>query len=216
MAETATVFVVDDDASVRKALGRLLTSMELCVETFASAGELLTRDLSAVHGCILLDIKMPAVSGLDLQSKLLDAGIELPVIFLSAHADVPVAVRAMKAGAVDVLTKPFKGDQLLDTVRRAIATDEVRVAARRKYEDLRQRFGTLTPREHTVFSLVVSGMRNREIAVTLGTSLKTVKVHRARVMEKMQAPSLPELVRLAHFLGLLPSEIPEAGVPKVQ
>jgi FixJ family two-component response regulator len=200
MSQDATVFIVDDDASVRKALSRLFLSMHFRVEPCASASELLALDLQAAHGCILLDIQMPHVDGLELQVKLIEAGVGLPVIFLSGHADVSTTVTAMKAGAVDLITKPFNGTDLLDAVRRAIARDEVRLMAFQRHQDLRQRFETLTPREHAVFDLVVSGLRNKEVASTLGTSIKTVKVHRGRMMSKMQAPSLPELVRMANHL----------------
>jgi FixJ family two-component response regulator len=174
--------------------------MHFRVEPCASASELLALDLQAAHGCILLDIQMPHVDGLELQVKLIEAGVGLPVIFLSGHADVSTTVTAMKAGAVDLITKPFNGTDLLDAVRRAIARDEVRLMAFQRHQDLRQRFETLTPREHAVFDLVVSGLRNKEVASTLGTSIKTVKVHRGRMMSKMQAPSLPELVRMANHL----------------
>jgi FixJ family two-component response regulator len=198
-----TVFVVDDDVSVRKALARLFTSVGFGVETFPGAAELLVRSPSQEHGCVLLDIKMPGTTGVELQRMLKTARIEMPVIFLSAHADVPLTVRAMKEGALDVITKPFQEDCLLDAVRRAITLDAARNRARDEYQQLRHRFDMLTPREQTVMALVVTGKLNKEVALLIGTSVKTVKVHRAEVMTKMQASSLPELVRMADRLGPL-------------
>ena len=197
-----TVFVVDDDISVRTALARLFTSVGLQVETFSGAAELLARDLGSEHGCILLDIKMPKTSGIELQRQLKSSGVELPVIVLSAHADIPLTVEAMREGALDVITKPFREQTLLDAVDRAMAADEARHHERAESQQLRLRFAMLTPREEMVMNLVVAGKRNREVASIIGVSVKTVKVHRARVMAKMQAASLPELVRMANRLGL--------------
>jgi FixJ family two-component response regulator len=197
-----TIFVVDDDASIRRALTRLFASVGLRVETFAQAEELPARLSGAEHGCILLDIKMPRTTGLELQRTLREGGIELPVIFLSAYADVPLTVRAMKEGAHDVISKPFQESTLLDAVRRAIARDEARHRERGEYDEIQQRFATLTPRERTIMSLVVTGKLNKQTASLIGTSVKTVKVHRARVMAKMRAHSLPDLVRMADRLGL--------------
>ncbi|HVH25459.1 MAG TPA: response regulator [Vicinamibacterales bacterium] len=212
-----TVFVVDDDASVRRALTRLFSSVGLRVETFAGAADFIARGAGNEHGCLLLDIKMPTTSGLELQQQLETAGVAMPVIFLSAHADVPVTVRAMKKGALEVFTKPFQADALLAAVHRAIAVDAVRRRERTEYEMLRQRYERLTPREQTVMTKVVTGLLNKQVAGLMGTSEKTVKVHRARVMAKMEASSLPELVRMADRLGLSPGSpnTPE-GVPKVQ
>jgi FixJ family two-component response regulator len=216
-AATPTLFVVDDDASLRTALRRLFSSVGLRVETFASAAELLARNPVDEPGCILLDIKMPETTGLDLQRLLKDTHIELPVIFLSAHADVPLSVRAMKDGALDVITKPFREHALLDAVNRAIALDADRRQDRTEHQRIRQRFETLTPRQRTVMSLVVSGKMNKEIAALMGTSMKTVKAHRAQVMSRMQASSLPELVRLADRIRRLSeTAVIPAGVPKVQ
>ena len=212
-----TVFVVDDDASVRRALDRLFTSVGLRVETFAGAAELLARAPGGEHGCIVLDVKMPKTTGLELQQQLEGAGIVMPVIFLSAHADVPLTVRAMKTGALEVFTKPFQADVLLNAVHRAIAIDEVRRRERAEYDQLRQRFDTLTARERTVMAQVVTGLLNKQVAANLGTSEKTVKVHRARVMAKMAATSLPELVRMADRLGLSSQTTNTSDpVPKVQ
>ena len=211
-----TVFVVDDDASVRKALARLFTSIGVRAEVFAGAAEFLERAPRGEHGCILLDIKMPNTTGLELQRMLGGAGIDLPVVFLSAHADVPLSVRAMKDGALDVITKPFREHALLDAVRRAIALDQTRHAERAVYDHLLKRFGTLTPREQSVMGLVVTGKPNKEVATLLGISLKTVKAHRANVMVKMGASSLPGLVRMADRLGLSSDIFVAEGVPKVQ
>jgi len=212
-----TVFVVDDDASVRKALARLFTSVGLNVETFASAAEFLARAPGNEHGCIVLDIKMPKRTGIDLQQDLRAADIDLPIIFLSAHANVPISVQAMKDGALDIVTKPFQEQILIDAVRRAIAVDETRRREHDEYLELRNRFDLLTPREQSVMMLVVTGKLNKEVAALLGTSVKTIKVHRGHVMTKIRADSLPELVRMADRLGL-PARIPEVlgGVPKVQ
>ena len=218
LTPTPTVFVVDDDASVRKALSRLLMSAGLRVETFADAGEFLARAPQKEHGCILLDVRMPKVTGFDVQAQLAQAGIDLPIIFVSAYADVAQAVRAMKAGALDVFSKPFRDDALLDAVNRALAWDRARTEDRTHYEELRHRYSTLTAREREVMSLVVTGMPNKQVAGILGTSEKTVKVHRAHVVTKMQASSLPDLVRMADRLGVheaINNSEPER-VPKVQ
>ena len=213
-----TVFIVDDDASVRKALERLITSVGLRAETFGQASEFLDRAPADEHGCLLLDIRMPNMSGLELQGRLHDAAIELPVIVLSAHTDVPITVRAMKAGAFDVLLKPFQDQSLLDAVQKAIDADAVRHRELAQHRQLRQRYETLTPRERTVMAFVVAGNLNKQVADLMGTSEKTVKVHRARVMAKMQASSLPHLVRQADRLNLI-VELPASYamvVPKVQ
>jgi FixJ family two-component response regulator len=212
-----TVFVVDDDASVRKALSRLLASVGLRVEAFSSAADFLTRAPHGEHGCILLDVKMPAMNGLELQRLLLDAAIEMPVIFVSAHVDVPLTVRAMKDGAFEVLTKPFQDDVLLEAVRLALSRDEEHHRDHAEMEELRRRFQTLTPKQRQVMGMVVTGMLNKQIAGVLGTSEKTVKVHRAQVVSKMRASSLPELVRMADRLGLAEAkEVTAVTVPKVQ
>jgi FixJ family two-component response regulator len=203
-----TVFVVDDDASVRTALTRLFISVGMHVEVFAGAAELMTRAPRDEHGCVLLDIKMPGVTGIELQQQLKEAGIELPVVFLSAHADVPLTVRAMRGGALDVVTKPFREHTLLDAVHEAFALDATRHRNLGEYAAVQQRYETLTPREQTVMSFVVAGRRNREVASILGTSVRTIKVHRGRVMEKMQAASLPDLVRMADRLAPRNTPVP--------
>jgi FixJ family two-component response regulator len=197
-----TVFIVDDDASVRRALARLFASVGLSTETFEGARDFLARRPAKLRGCLLLDIKMPGMNGLDLQNWLLEHNIELPIIFVTAHADVPIAVRAMKGGAVEVFTKPFDESALLDAVSRALAQDEERSRAHRELEMLRERYDSLTSRERTVMGMVVTGTLNKQIASELGTSLKTIKAHRARVMEKMGAESLATLVRAAVRLGI--------------
>ncbi len=219
-----TVFIVDDDASVRKALVRLVISAGLRAEAFAGAAEFLARSPGGEHGCLLLDVKMPRTTGPELQRQLAENGIDLPVIFVSAHVDVPLTVRAMKDGAFEVLTKPFQDDVLLEAVRQAIARDDRRHRDRAEFEELRQRFETLTPKQREVMALVVTGMLNKQVAARLGTSEKTVKVHRAQVVVKMRASSLPDLVRMADRLGLpagnalSPTTGPDIdeGVPKVQ
>ena len=202
--QTATVLVVDDDASVRVALSRLLMSVGYRVETFAGAAEFLEKASRTARGCIVLDVKMPVTNGIELQRQLGGAGIDLPVIFLSAHVDVPLTVNAMKGGALEVIIKPFDEHQLLDAIQNAVEQDRMRYLHRIESVQLRQRLDAMSPRERTVMSLVVTGMLNKQIAALLGISEKTVKVHRAHVMTKMQASSLPELVRIADRLGLAP------------
>jgi FixJ family two-component response regulator len=198
-----TVFVVDDDPSVRTAVKRLLGSVGLPCETYSNAAEFLGRaDRGSMSGCLVLDVRMPGASGLDLQRILNRTGTDLPIIFVTAHADVPLTVRAMKAGALEVLTKPFDDQALLDAVYQALEQERVRSHDRDELQRLRERFETLTAREREVMGLVVTGMLNKQIAAELGTAEKTIKVHRAQVMHKMEADSLAELVRMADRLGL--------------
>ena len=197
---TPTVFVVDDDPSVRTAVKRLLASVGLQCETFSTAAEFLIRCELGVSGCLVLDVRMPGASGLDLQRILNQAETDLPVIFVTAHADVPLTVRAMKAGALEVLTKPFDDQALLDAVYQALEQERVRSHDREELHRLRDRFETLTAREREVMALVVTGLLNKQIAGELGTAEKTIKVHRAQVMHKMEADSLAELVRMADRL----------------
>ena len=198
-----TVFVIDDDAAIRDALQSLISSMKLHVELFGSAAEFLQRDRPDVPSCLVLDVRLPGISGLDFQRKLTEANQSIPVIFITGHGDIPMSVRAMKAGAVEFLTKPFHDQDLLDAIHVALERDR----ARRQHESemivLRERFESLTPREQEVLPLVVSGRLNKQIAAELGTSEITAKVHRASVMRKMQADSLPDLVKMAVRLGLL-------------
>jgi FixJ family two-component response regulator len=202
---SAVVFVVDDDPSVRRALARVLRSEGYTVETFASAAELLARDLGEQPSCVVLDLCMPGIGGLELQARLCAAGAEPAIVFLSGRADVPAAADAMKAGAIDFLVKPFQSDALLAAVRRALARDAAARRARSERDELAARHRWLTRREREVMTLVVDGLPNKRIADRLGTSEKTVKVHRARVMTKMAAPSLPELVRMSITLAGAPS-----------
>jgi FixJ family two-component response regulator len=198
VSEKPVVHVVDDDDSLRKAVTRLLHAAGYDVRAYASAGDfaLASREKDR-RGCVLLDVRMPGPSGLDLQEALAREDEPLPVIFLTAHGDVPTSVRAMKAGAVDFLTKPIKGDLLLGAVRTALARDLRLHTSREQLRDLRTRFAQLTPREREVFYLVVAGRLNKQIAVELGMAERTVKAHRGQVMAKMQVASVAELVHLA-------------------
>ena len=205
MLNTPTVFVVDDDPSVRTAVERLLMSVGLPCETFASAPEFLQRAEMGLNGCLVLDVRMPGPSGLDLQRMLVNSGNDIPIIFVTAHADVPLTVRAMKEGAIEVLTKPFDDQAFLDLVNSALKTAGERYQQRIKLESLRSRFETLTPREREVMALVVTGMLNKQIAGELGTTEKTVKVHRSQVMRKMEADSVAALVRMADVIGTMPT-----------
>lgn len=200
---TPTVFVVDDDASVRKSLTRLLASAKYTVEAFASAREFLQREPPAGPCCLVLDVRMPGQTGLDLQAALAGARHRMPIIFVTGHVDVPMSVRAMKAGATDLLTKPVDDTELLRAVQRALAKDAQDLTAEARVAAIDQRVNMLTPRELEVFALVVAGLLNKQIASELGISEKTVKVHRARVMEKMRAGSVAELVRLADRAGVI-------------
>ena len=196
------VFVVDDDASVRYAIRRLLESVGVSCETFASALEFLARVGTTTSGCIVLDVRMPGGSGLELQQKLNDMGCDLPIIFVTGYADVPVTLRAMKAGALDVITKPFEDQVLLDAVTQGLERDRVRHAQRVELHGLRTRFETLTAREREVMALVLAGLLNKQAANVLGTAEKTVKVHRGQVMHKMEAASFADLVRMGERLGI--------------
>lgn len=196
------VYVVDDDPSVRKALERLLRSAGHETKAFASALEFLEFAHPDAPGCLILDIKMPKVSGLELQDRLAEKGISLPIIFITGHGTVPASVRAFRAGAMDFLQKPFEDKELLDAVSRGIGKHRRARQEQNETKELRAKLDTLTPREREVFKLVVSGMLNKQIAFDLGTTEKTIKVHRGRVMEKMGAQSLADLVRFAEKLGV--------------
>lgn len=199
------VFVVDDDPSVATALKRLIRSVGLDAQTFRTAEEFLRVARPEVPACLVLDVRLPGVSGLDLQQKLVEAGLLIPVVFITGHGDIPMTVRAMKAGAVEFLPKPFREQDLLDAIQRAIRQDRSARQQRAEMLALRQRYESLTPREGEVFRLVASGMPNKQVAATLGMSEKTIKVHRGRIMHKMQAESLPDLVRMAGKLESTPS-----------
>jgi FixJ family two-component response regulator len=205
MSEPArSVFVVDDDISVREALRNLLRSVGLNVETFASAQEFLSKKHFDAPGCLVLDIRLQGVSGLDLQRRLIEAEIRMPVIFISAHADVPMAVRAMKAGAIEFLTKPFREQELLDAVHEAIERDRVERNREKETEALRNRYDSLTSREMEVLNLVIQGLVNKQIGIEIRVTEPTVKLHRSRMMRKMEASSLAELIRMAERLGIWP------------
>ena len=206
MAEgKAIVFVVDDDASVREGLGSLIRSTGLRVETFASAQEFLARSRADVPSCLVLDVRLPGLSGLDLQKRMAEVNIEIPIVFITGYGDVPTSVQAMKAGAVEFLTKPFADRDLLDAIQQAIKRDRVARRQQAEMAELYDRYDSLTPREREVMEWVVSGLLNKQIAAELGTSEITVKVHRGQVMQKMQADSLASLVRIAERLGIRPA-----------
>ncbi|MFQ5741779.1 MAG: response regulator transcription factor [Acidobacteriota bacterium] len=202
MISNGSVLVIDDDPSVRKALSRLIRSAGLEVETFSSAPEFLTFDIPDRPTCVVLDVRLPGLSGLDLQEELNRADLEIPIIFISGHGNVHMSVAAMKAGAVDFLEKPFHGDELLDAIKGALARDRRFRLERAERAEIRSRVNSLTPRERQVFELVVTGLLNKQIGFQLGASEKTIKVHRARVMRKMRAGSLADLVRLAEKVGI--------------
>ena len=199
----ATVHVVDDDASVRKSLSRLISEAGYRVQAYTSAGEFLARTPDVGPSCLVLDVRMPGATGLELQQTLAAAVHEIPIIFITGHGDISMSVKAMKAGAVDFLTKPFAARELLDAIERAVAKDARDLGTEARGDEIRGRLKRLTPRESQVFALVVTGMLNKQIAAELGVGEKTVKVHRARVMEKMQADSVATLVRLADALGII-------------
>jgi len=200
--EPPTVVVIDDDASVRKALDNLLRSVGLDVELFKSPQEFLQSNRPDRPGCIVLDVRFPGRSGLDMQRELATVNTPLPIIFITGYGDIPMSVRAMKAGAVEFLTKPFRDQDLLDAVGVALEKDRARRANEMRLAELRSRFDTLTARERQVLALVISGRLNKQIAGELGVSEMTVKMHRRQVMRKMQAAGLAQLVRLADQLGL--------------
>ena len=202
MADDGIVYVVDDDAPLRRALERLIGSVGLAVQTFATADAFLAYPLPDRPGCVVLDLRMPGTSGLTVQEELARAGSALSILFLTGHADVPTTVRAMKAGAVDFIEKPFNDQTLLDAVHRALARGRELLALRRDRQRVEGKVATLTRRERQVLALVVAGLPNKLVADRLGASEKTIKVHRSRVMRKMHADSLAELVRMAQAVGI--------------
>ena len=200
------VFVVDDDASMRQALARLLQSVQLRVEVFASPQEFLQSERPNVPSCLVLDVRLPGLSGLDFQAELLKADVRMPIVFITGHGDIPMSVRAMKAGAVDFLAKPFRDQDLLDAVTTAIQRDQKRREHENAMTDLRAHFSSLTPREREIMALVASGLMSKQIAAEVGLSEITVKVHRSHLMKKMGARSVADLVRMAEALGVTPTK----------
>jgi FixJ family two-component response regulator len=201
-ADKPVVFVIDDDESMRRGLTNLFESVGLRVEVFGSASELLQRKLPDVASCLVLDIRLPGMSGLDFQTKLDKASIHIPIIFMTGHGDIPMTVKAMKAGAVDFLTKPFRQQEILDAVTTAIERDRKRRKDEKIVSDLRALFETLTPRERQVLAFVSKGLMNKQIAAELDIAQITVKIHRGRMMRKMGTRSLAELLRAAEMLGI--------------
>ena len=197
-----TVFVVDDDIAMRRSLENLIRSVGLRVEAFASAQEFLSSKREDVPGCLVLDVRLPGLSGLDLQKRMAEADIEIPIIFITGHGDIPMTVQAMKAGAVEFLSKPFRDQELLDAIQQALERDRKSREQRAEVEVLRSRFELLTPREREVMPLLVAGLLNKQIAAELGSSETTIKIHKHHVMEKMRAGSLAELVRIADRIGI--------------
>ncbi len=196
------VFVIDDDDSVRRALRRLIRSVGLQVELFGSAHEFLERPRPDVPSCMILDVRLPGISGLDFQRRLAEAKVHIPIIFITGHGDIPMTVRAMKAGAVEFLPKPFNDQDLIDAIHQALERDRVRRRQEAEIATLRQRFESLTPREQEVLPRVITGLLNKQIAAEIGTSEATVKVHRSQLMRKMGAESVAELVRMAERIGI--------------
>ena len=204
--ESPTVFIIDDDPSARRGLSRLIQAAGMSVMTYESARDFLDQARHDGHGCIVLDVKMPGLSGLDLQAQMIKAGNSLPIIFVSGHSDVPIAAVAMKKGAVDFLTKPVDRDHVLKAIAESLEKDRGNRKAFAAQAQVRIRFAALSPREYEVMTFVIAGMLNKQIAYELGITEDTVKVHRGRVMKKMRADSLAELVRLAELVAIKPAE----------
>jgi FixJ family two-component response regulator len=200
--EDPIVFVVDDEAAARSATQSLLQSVGLRVETFGSASEFLEREAPEGPCCLVLDVRLPGMSGIELQRNLKSGGVDIPIIFITGHGDIPMSVEAMKAGAMDFLTKPFRGQELLDAIHNALERNRARLRDDARLADLRRRLDALTSREREVMQRVITGLLNKQIAAELGTSERTIKIHRASLMRKMGAESLPELVRMAEKTGV--------------
>ena len=203
-AAVPTVFIVDDDRGMRQSIQDLVESVGLRAESFATGGEFLKRKPTNDPSCLVLDVRLPQMSGLDFQRQLAEAGMQIPIIFVTAHGDVPMSVRALKSGAVEFLTKPFRDQDLLDAIQQALQRDRAELDRQAEIHDLQERYGTLTAREQQVMALVVSGMLNKQIASEIGASEATVKIHRGNVMHKMQAGSVVDLVRMSDKLKLSP------------
>jgi len=203
-AAVPTVFVIDDDGGMRQAIQDLVESVGLRAEAFATGEEFLKRPRTADPGCLVLDVRLPQMSGLEFQQKLAELGVRVPIIFITAHGDIPMSVRALKSGAVEFLTKPFRDQDLLDAIQQALQRDRAAREQLADINDLQERYLALTAREREVMALVISGMLNKHIAAKIGASEATVKIHRGHLMEKMQADSLIELVRMADKLDLSP------------
>ena len=203
-AGAPTVFIIDDDRGIRQSIQDLVESVGLHAESFATGGEFLNRKRTNDPSCLVLDVRLPQMSGLDFQRQLAEAGMQIPIIFVTAHGDVPMSVRALKSGAVEFLTKPFRDQDLLDAIQQALERDRAERDRQAEIHDLQERYGALTAREQQVMALVVSGMLNKQIASEIGASEATVKIHRGNVMHKMQAGSVVDLVRMADKLKLSP------------
>ena len=203
-AAIPTVFIIDDDLSMRRAVQDLVESVGLLAESFATGGEFLRRGRTTSPSCLVLDVRLPQMSGLDFQNRLAETGMQIPIIFITAHGDVPMSVKALKAGAVEFLTKPFRDQDLLDAIQQALQRDRAAREQQAEILNVHERYKTLTPREREVMALVVSGLLNKQIAAEIGASEATIKIHRGNMMQKMQVGSLLELVRMADKLKIFP------------